>query len=307
MPMTRHQATGVALQAAKAHPEAYMSAPDFKPHRWVTTAIMLAAADTPRPQLVDLIALKMAVISAGLGICALSERDLLDRLEELCIHGVGIGARSMRAVIEREISTELACHEGPDRLPIEAALRSLAARLQAPSSEPESMPMQVEPSVPTSIIQAIQAYGDARADRSDTGAALANVIKLIRTELAARTTPTGSIVNQTPSTAGVITEAQISAGAAITTMDGKPIGRNTAIDAFHAMCNASGHLQHQADATDLTEEQRDRLVHQYEGICNVHRNVQDDYLRGYTKAMKLELEALMVSLGIDFAKEGGAA
>lgn len=52
--------------------------------------------------MIDVLAVKLKVIKAACGITALSELDLLHRLEELYLEGVAEGVKSAKEAIEKD-------------------------------------------------------------------------------------------------------------------------------------------------------------------------------------------------------------
>lgn len=50
--------------------------------------------------MIDIMAVKLKVIQAACGICALSELDLLHRLEELYVEGIAEGVKIAKAQLE---------------------------------------------------------------------------------------------------------------------------------------------------------------------------------------------------------------
>ena len=280
MPVTRPQAIAVAMQAAKAHPEPYMGA-DFQPHPWVVTAIMVAAADSLRPQMVDVMAVKKSVLSAAFGINSLPELELFHRLEDLCILGIGIGVNGMREALAQEVVAELTRWHGTAHHPVAEALHRISASLQKPAAEATDHPAGyvVNPALDlpewatgvttTPVVGAQLCTRDGRrignaviySQEQAPGRQAAytcitdagNHAVLTAVEIDELFHPLHFVMDparhpgvvlrntqqriQRPDST-IVTEAQISAGAAITTMDGKPVGRNAAIDVFHAMCEA---------------------------------------------------------------------
>lgn len=293
MPVTRQQAIAVAMQAAKAHPEPYMG-PAFQPHPWVVAAIMVAAADSHRPQMIDVMGVKKAVLSAAFGINALPELELFHRLEELCIEGIAVGASAAREALAREIRGELGNWHGMALHPVSEALHNVASRMQKPADDADGKPgPEHEAQARLAGLQAAVWHLSALVDEQralleqveDVGGrdcfgrkleeGESYVIDLVRSHLAkvaqpsaeppapdARVItivqgsnsgkqvqmltdlPSGTLLFSAPqrsrpaTDSQLITDAQITAGAAVTSVDGKPIGRNVAIDVFHAMCKA---------------------------------------------------------------------